>query len=276
MPQFDITKNKGPFLAIITNPDNRTEAIDTEVVYFCMYGTPKERNLIFYSLIGCISFVPLMCLCLWLYYKIAQLIWRRRRPPAEKYYNNTPSVLADGSTNDEAPRNPPKSIMKSAKLRVERKVRTFKIILAIMIVFFLCRMPYWINNIFRFAKESADRPFHWILSYSFSLILILNTAINPFLYSFLNQTIAYLDKFFVTIGDCFSKICCCCCSDFDDYKKEEISNSVCDQQASQTSNILPRGPYTVNCNNCKNHVKFDDVTVVNTYPKDNLYEYNRF
>lgn len=117
----------------------------------------------------------------------------------------------------------------------------------------------------------SDEPFHWIISYTLSFTVVLNTAINPFLYSFLNQTIAYIDKFFGAVGQCITNICCCFCSDFDDYEREISihSQNFNEQRSSQGSNVVPRGPYVVDSTGRgSNHVKFQDVPVINTYPPE--------
>lgn len=273
IPQWFITKLVGPTSAILTDPKNSSIATGTEQIYFCKYGDPKERNLIFYTLIGCATFLPLMCIFLYLYFKIAQLIWRKRRPPSEKYSNNNSINTIETSTGETKisiqTTKKSKIISKSGKTHVERKIRTFKIILVIMFVFFLSRMPHWIFNVIRFSMVSADKSQHWITSYTLSFFVVLNTAINPFLYSFLTQTMNYIDKCFTTVGDFVSKICCCFCDDFENYEKENFTEHVCEQRSSQSSNIIPRGPYY------DNKGKLENAPQTHTYPrqKESMFNY---
>lgn len=220
-----------------------------------------------------------MILFLWMYYQIAVLVWKLRKPISDKYNSN--SVTVETSTgispNEISKISSPsirrtKSIMKSNKSHVEKKIRTFKIILVTMFVFFLCRMPHWIFNVLRFAMVSADKPIHWIMSYALSFLLLVNTAMNPYLYTFLSQTINYIDKFLTSLGDFISNICCCCCStkEFQDYESDNsFFKNMQEQRPSQISNHTPRGPYgEFHGKNCHNHVTFDDKAVVNTYPSD--------
>lgn len=270
LPQFKISNLYGPFLVFTRDPNNPNYPINTQFLYLCQYSSKREENLIFYTLIGCAAFLPSMILFLWLYFKIAQLIWRRRRSPTAKYENSTNSVTLETSIADSKAsvktisQNRDKSTKKGksmSKLHMERKIRTFKIILSIMLIFFLCRMPHWIFNVVRFAIK-ADQPIHWIMSYVLSFFLLFNTAINPFLYSFLNQTIEYFDKFCSAVGNFVVKICCCFCSEFDDYEKElsSVHSQHYEQRNSQSStNIVARGPYVDNTKNITaNRVKFED------------------
>lgn len=279
---FTLTEHY-PITVYFLNPNKNPQFLpQTMNLYLC--ATKKKPNhLLFYSIMFALIFIPLMALFLWLYYKIAQLIWRRRKPVTAKSYNNSHSVTMETSTDSKpsssvklAPVNVHidkriKNVVKTSKLHMERKIRTFKIIIVIMIVFFVCRMPHWIFTLLRFATVLSGSKY-WIISNALSLLLIINTTLNPFLYSFLNQTIMYFDKFFRSIGDFISKICCCCCSEFDEFEKDNpFSPELYEQRPSQTSSIIPRGPYMDNINTAKqNHVKFQDVAIIGLHPKENM------
>lgn len=281
LPQFKISDYYGPMLVFTRDPNNPTKPIGTQIAYLCRYSAKREQYLIFYTLIGCAAFLPSMILFLWLYFKIAQLIWRRRRSPTAKYENSTNSVTVETSVGESKtsiktitqPKNERVNNKKNAKsrskLHMERKIRTFKIILSIMLIFFLCRMPHWIFNVVRFAIK-ADENIHWVLSYVFSLFLLFNTAINPFLYSFLNQTIEYFDKFFTSLGSCAVKFFCCFCSEFDDYEKELSSIHSQHYERHSQSSIVARGPYIENNNK---YVKFNDESLNSSRSKNKDIDY---
>lgn len=254
-------------------------AISTEIfhLYIC---TTIDKNLhqIFYITMFCLIFVPLMVLFLWLYYKIAQLIWRRRKPLTCKTStkNNNTSVTIETSTDSKTSVSIVKlspiaarsriKITKKTNLHMERKIRTFKIILIIMAVFFVCRMPHYLLNLIRYSSVVSLKK-DWVIANAFSLLLILNTTLNPFLYSFLNQTIMYFDKFFISIGDFISHICCCCCynSEFDGFERDNpFSPEKYEQRNnSKSSSIVPKG-----LNMIKDEIKPQGLDVVHFYPND--------
>nr|CAD7264292.1 unnamed protein product [Timema shepardi] len=71
-----------------------------------------------------------------------------------------------------------------------RKLRTFKIIMALMITFICLRMPSWIFTIYLLnPKSSTGGNFWWNVQNVFSLLVVLNCSVNPFLYCFLNQVL---------------------------------------------------------------------------------------
>lgn len=64
----------------------------------------------------------------------------------------------------------------------------FKVILALMAVFFVCRLPNWIYILYKLSN-SSEGNIHWVLNYAFGLIVMVNCMLNPFLYTFLSETI---------------------------------------------------------------------------------------
>lgn len=146
---------------------------------------------------------------------------------------------------------------------MQRKIKTFKIILTIMAVFFICRMPHYIFNLVKYGTKLTDTKY-WVMANVFTFLLILNTTLNPFLYSFLNESIYFFDKFFISIKDFFSEVCCCCCSsiEFADFEKD---NSFClenyNERPSQTSSSIHKIPYTIK----PNHVKFQEIPAIKLY-----------
>lgn len=73
-------------------------------------------------------------------------------------------------------------------IRRKRQVRLFQVILVLMMVFLLCRMPSWIYTIYK-LNNFSDSNVHWVLNYSFGILVLLNCALNPYLYTFMSETI---------------------------------------------------------------------------------------
>jgi hypothetical protein len=79
----------------------------------------------------------------------------------------------------------------STARRVERKqrqIRMFKVILVLMGVFFICRLPNWIYTLYKLSHDTQEN-IHWVINYAFGLMALANCMFNPFLYSFLSETI---------------------------------------------------------------------------------------
>jgi hypothetical protein len=72
--------------------------------------------------------------------------------------------------------------------RRQRQVRMFKVILTLMVLFCVCRMPAWIFLLYKLGVEK-ETSIHWLLSNIFGLGILMNCMLNPFLYTFLSETI---------------------------------------------------------------------------------------
>lgn len=64
----------------------------------------------------------------------------------------------------------------------------FKVILVLMAVFFICRVPNWVFIVFMMSIRKHEN-IHWILYFTFGLLVVVNCMLNPFLYSFLSETL---------------------------------------------------------------------------------------
>lgn len=64
----------------------------------------------------------------------------------------------------------------------------FKVILLLMAVFFICRLPNWIYVLYKLGN-SAQQNIHWVINYALGLMVMANCMLNPFLYTFLSETI---------------------------------------------------------------------------------------
>lgn len=86
--------------------------------------------------------------------------------------------------------------------RKKRHIRMFKAVIILMVVFFVCRLPTWIYLLVK-LHITANSNIHWLLHYCFGLLSILNCFLNPFLYTFLAETI----KFTVLMSNIMAKCC---------------------------------------------------------------------
>lgn len=75
-----------------------------------------------------------------------------------------------------------------------------------MVTFFVCRLPTWIFLLIKLHNELTSSD-SWIVHFSLGLLSLANCAINPFLYTFLTETI----QFGSGVKERLKKICCCFC-----------------------------------------------------------------
>lgn len=124
------------------------------------------------------SFVifPFVIIFLWLNAFLAIKIWSRRHGVTKSDHIFTVSQI--NSTQG----------IETRSRQQNRERRIFKVILALMAVFVICRMPNWIFIITRFNKVSTDNIYA-VLHFSFGLMEMVNCMLNPFIYTFLSETI---------------------------------------------------------------------------------------
>lgn len=72
--------------------------------------------------------------------------------------------------------------------RKQRQIRMFKVIVVLMAVFFICRLPNWIFVLYK-MNNSANKIHHWCFQYAFGVVGLTNCMLNPFMYTFLSETI---------------------------------------------------------------------------------------
>ena len=72
--------------------------------------------------------------------------------------------------------------------RKQRQIRMFKVIVVLMAVFFICRLPNWIFVLYK-MNNSANQMYHWVFQYAFGVVGLTNCMLNPFMYTFLSETI---------------------------------------------------------------------------------------
>ncbi|XP_017778879.1 PREDICTED: uncharacterized protein LOC108564367 [Nicrophorus vespilloides] len=184
-------------------------------MFFCI--TMKKNQLLIYQICMCaLVFSTLLILFVWLYYNVAKIVWRHRKPVSQ--YSSSTLEMSSSSTSELTT-----VTMKRKNVNVERKIRTFKIIITLVIVFILCRAPYWIVSICKLMDFFLERD-NWVMLYSFNGLALLNCALNPFLYTFLQFTLQSISRVQNAITDFVSRICCCCISNTE-FEEFETGNA---------------------------------------------------
>jgi hypothetical protein len=175
----------------------------------------QKENAILLGALFLFIFLPLLVAFLWLNSVIAREVWNRRHPidqqskKLEKREQKSSSSddPNGGSSQDTTSTNGSKSSKGSTKktamssenispsilMRKRRQVRMFKVILIIMIVFFICRTPQWIFTLIKLNIESTT-GLYWILHYCLGFLSMMNCVLNPLLYTFLNETLKMTEQ----------------------------------------------------------------------------------
>ncbi|XP_018563491.1 QRFP-like peptide receptor [Anoplophora glabripennis] len=194
-----------------------------EFAYMCV-AVDKTRLTVYYVTMAVLIFLPIIVIFFWFYYKIAALVWKHRKPLALRFNkSDRQSELEESSTTkstDLSANNSKnlKLIVKKVKnVQVERKIRTFKIVLVLMITFITCRLPYWCFYVIKLLSILKG-DLVWNLNFALTALNMINSVLNPLLYTFLSQTI----HAWKLINDFICKICCCCFSnaEFEDFEKD--------------------------------------------------------
>ncbi|KAK5641451.1 hypothetical protein RI129_009998 [Pyrocoelia pectoralis] len=201
--------------------------------YLCV-SFEKHKMMVYYISLMCIVFLPMLFIYLWLYIKIAQLIWKHRRP----IHHNVDRTSYNSSRQE------------VEKTRVERKIRTFKIIVFLMCIFVVLRLPILV---FDTVKLSINLNGHgaWVIKYVCSALTLLSCALNPFMYTFLNNTLRILKK----SKNCLYHVCCFCLytSEFDElqnnnpfiynvYKSQSSKSSSTTHKTKSKNSVTTRSP----------------------------------
>jgi hypothetical protein len=89
--------------------------------------------------------------------------------------------------------------------RQRRQMRMFRVILVLMCVFILFRLPTWVFLLIKLNYLIAPRA-QFLINYSLSALGIMNSMVNPLLYTFLSETI----RCTAFIRDACHKLCKLC------------------------------------------------------------------
>ena len=126
----------------------------------------------------------------------------------------------------------------------KRKVRTFKIIMVLIASCFIGRVPSWTYNVIQSDPNiRLGEMKWWLLQQWFTMLSMLSTALNPFLYCFLNETLDFIHGVFRFIRNIFE---CCCYNRQTGNKmnvKTDTQQVAAEEEQIHSVSIVPRGPY---------------------------------
>lgn len=200
----------------------------------------------FYIMVFVFIFLPILLAFIWLNAIIANEIWKRRHAPGtessskSKRTNEESSTLDIKETDDTntssnvrnhsskistgesksfavsskqqvftvqptSPTTQPNIEARRNNQRRKRQIRMVTVIIVLMTVFLVCRMPNWIFLLYKLSNHISGR-FNWLLVYSFGASGLLNCMLNPWLYTFLGETIRITSH----IGSGCRKFCKLC------------------------------------------------------------------
>ncbi|XP_049799961.1 gastrin/cholecystokinin type B receptor-like [Schistocerca nitens] len=114
-----------------------------------------------------------------------------------------------------------------------RNIRSFRRIIVMMVLFFVCRLPNWLFNIVHDAAGTGDKYAWWLARYGVNLLALFNSVVNPLLYCFFNETLSAVAR----VRSWLTRPC------------RAGADPQCQQQPSRPRepprppSIVPRGPY---------------------------------
>jgi hypothetical protein len=128
--------------------------------------------------------------------------------------------------------------------QTKRKVRTFKVIMVLIASCFIGRVPSWTYTVVQSNPNIRLGEIKWwLLQFWFAMLSLLSTALNPFLYCFLNETLDFIQGVFRFIRNIFE--CCCCNRQAGNKKnvKTDMQQAAVEEEQIRSVSIIPRGPY---------------------------------
>ncbi|XP_066139810.1 substance-K receptor-like [Euwallacea fornicatus] len=181
-------------------------------------GAPVTKRSIFlyYITMNCLFFLPILVLFFWFYYKIAFLIWRHRKPLNDDYHQQevTDTCSSSKPVQDAYPTSALKS--KKKNVQMKSKIRSFKVVVALVLAFITCRLPYWLQMIYQ-QLETVNKNVLWNVRFATISLHLFNCVLNPLLYTYLNITITVCRK----VSRFVTHYCCCWFSnlEFEDFER---------------------------------------------------------
>jgi 7 transmembrane receptor (rhodopsin family) len=144
----------------------------------------QNENGYFFAIIFSFIFAPLLITFFWLNSVLAKEVWKRRANVSiTASENENTSTVSTGNTGYVTPEVTARRVE-----RKQRQIRMFKVILVLMAVFFICRLPHWIYILYK-LHSNLQENIHWVINYALGLMVMANCMFNPFLYTFLSETI---------------------------------------------------------------------------------------
>ncbi|KAF7989023.1 hypothetical protein HCN44_007333 [Aphidius gifuensis] len=155
----------------------------------------KQNSSIIFTILFVIIFVPLGIVFVVIHIMLIIEISNRKltgHSVRAHHDDNKPSSSQDdttGSTNLETIKiNNYRKILPS---HVLRKRRTIRIILFLIIIFLLCRLPQWIYLLIKLHVK-LDDGYWWYIQILLTTLSLLNATLNPFFYTFLNESLSLI------------------------------------------------------------------------------------
>lgn len=176
------------------------------------FSVQQAENGYFFAIIFTFIFAPLLIAFLWLNLVLAKEVWKRRIHVSVNVGDNeNTSTVASATTDWRVQDNVPPELTARRAERKQRQIRMFKVIVVLMAVFFICRLPNWIYTMYKLGNSTQEN-IHWVLNYSLGLMVMVNCMLNPFLYTFLSETIrltTFLVGIICSIFSPCAKLCKC-------------------------------------------------------------------
>jgi len=128
--------------------------------------------------------------------------------------------------------------------QTKRKVRTFRVILVLIASCFIGRVPSWTYTVVQSNPNvRLGEMKWWLMQHWFTMLSLLSTALNPFLYCFLNETLNFIQGVFRFIRNIFEY----CCYNRQKGNKRNVKTDkqqiVVEEEQIRPVSIVPRGPY---------------------------------
>ena len=147
-------------------------------------SSSQDENGYFFAIIFSFIFAPLLITFFWLNSVLAKELWKRRISVSTTSSDNeNTSTASVGNMNYVTPELTARRIE-----RKQRQIRMFKVILVLMAVFFVCRLPNWVYTLYKLSN-TTELNIHWVINYALGIMAMANCMFNPFLYTFLSETI---------------------------------------------------------------------------------------
>ncbi|XP_070503092.1 orexin receptor type 2-like [Chironomus tepperi] len=192
-------------LYVVPLPKYENEELTYYVGTIC--ASNKDQNAYFFSIIFSFIFAPLVITFIWMNAVVARAIWIRRHTKASTSSIPTNSMPSMPSSNANSQSSPTLNEMSTGcSERKQRQERLFRVILLLMSVFFICRLPTWMYLIYQLNTTSNDHNY-WHLYFGFGNLALLNCALNPYLYSFMSETIKVFSFLGNIIRSLFYSVC---------------------------------------------------------------------
>ncbi|XP_015114976.1 QRFP-like peptide receptor [Diachasma alloeum] len=153
----------------------------------------REKAKTAYIGIFVVIFLPLTIAFLAVHVLLALSINQRKAPgESSRSEINLSRENSTASTDLDRPKPGIPKIRVPLPAHVQRKQRTVRVILLLILVFVVCRLPQWTFLLFK-TLVVVQGWVWWHLQVVLSTLSLFNAAIHPFLYAFLNEALSIVD-----------------------------------------------------------------------------------